>query len=100
MWDNLLRKLRVCLLVSLRLYGKPLGACPISIKSVEKDGNFSVFEWLARDELTMSHKQEEINSLEVACRMSNRAFDPSKPEGDGQNNWKTDSAIMSIRRAW
>ncbi|KAG7337367.1 Rab3 GTPase-activating protein regulatory subunit [Nitzschia inconspicua] len=88
-WDDLLRRLRVCLLVSLRLYGIQLGACPISVKAVDKDGNFSVFEWLARDELTMSHKQDEIASMEIACRISNRAFDPSKEVGDEPTHWKT-----------
>ena len=87
-WDSLLRRLRVCLLVSLRLHGNALGACPISVKAVDKKGNFSPFEWLARDELTMSHKQEEIASLETACRISSRAFDPSKPEGDEPAHWK------------
>jgi len=85
-WDILLRQLRVCLLVSLRLFGSPLGACPISVKNVD---NFSVYEWLARDELTMSHKQPEIASLEIACQISSRAFDPSKPEGDAKSRWKT-----------
>lgn len=88
-WDKLLRQLRVCLLVSLRLHGRPLGACPISVKSMDRRDNFSVFEWLARDELAMSHKQTEISSLEIACQISNRAFDPSKPEGDSKNRWKT-----------
>jgi len=88
-WDVLLRQLRVCLLVSLRLFGNPLGACPMSVKNVDKNGNFSVYEWLARDELTMSHKQPEIASLEIACQISSRAFDPSKPEGDGKTRWKT-----------
>jgi Rab3 GTPase-activating protein regulatory subunit N-terminus len=87
-WDEMLRKLRVCMLVSLRLRGNSLGTCPISIKAVEADGNFSVYQWLAMDELNMSHKQAEILSLEIACRMSNRAFDPSKPEGDDPARWK------------
>jgi hypothetical protein len=87
-WDALLRQLRVCLLVSLRLHGRPLGACPISVKSVDRVDNFSVFEWLARDELAMSHKQAEISSLEIACQISSRAFDPSKQEGDSKNRWK------------
>lgn len=78
----MLRQLRVCLFVSLRLHGFPLGVCPISIKAVEKGDNFSVFEWLAQDELSMSHNNEEIVSLENACRISSHAFDPSKPEGD------------------
>lgn len=81
-WDKLLRKLRVCLFVSLRLHGFPLGACPISIKAVDAGDSFSVFEWLALDELSMSHNNDEIVSLENACRISSHAFDPSKPEGD------------------
>lgn len=81
-WDWLLRKLRVCLLVSLRLHGFQLGACPISIKAVDKGDNFSVYEWLAQDELTMSHNNEEVVSLENACRISSHAFDPSSPAGD------------------
>eukprot|EP00537_Pseudo-nitzschia_pungens_P000260 CAMPEP_0172374306 /NCGR_PEP_ID=MMETSP1060-20121228/55253_1 /TAXON_ID=37318 /ORGANISM="Pseudo-nitzschia pungens, Strain cf. cingulata" /LENGTH=1621 /DNA_ID=CAMNT_0013100911 /DNA_START=108 /DNA_END=4973 /DNA_ORIENTATION=+ len=88
-WDTLLRQLRVCLLVSLRLFGSPLGACPISVKAVDRKDNFSVFEWLARDELAMSHNQGEISSLEIACQISTRAFDPSKREGDGKMHWKT-----------
>jgi len=88
-WDILLRQLRVCLLVSLRLHGRPLGACPISVKAVDRVDNFSVFEWLARDELAMSHKQSEISTLEIACQISSRAFDPSKGEGDRKNRWKT-----------
>uniref|UniRef100_A0A7S4EF62 Uncharacterized protein n=1 Tax=Pseudo-nitzschia australis TaxID=44445 RepID=A0A7S4EF62_9STRA len=88
-WDTLLRQLRVCLLVSLRLFGSPLGACPISVKAVDRKDNFSVFEWLARDELAMSHNQSEITSLEIACQMSSRTFDPSKREGDGKIRWKT-----------
>lgn len=88
-WDTLLRQIRVCLLVSLRLHGRPLGACPISVKSLDKTDNFSVFQWLAQDELAMSHKHAEISSLEIACQISSRAFDPSKPEGDGKSRWKT-----------
>eukprot|EP00536_Pseudo-nitzschia_multiseries_P014988 jgi/Psemu1/320766/estExt_fgenesh1_pm.C_7970006 len=88
-WDTLLRQLRICLLVSLRLFGSPLGACPISVKAVDRTDNFSVFEWLARDELAMSHDQEEISSLEIACQISTRAFDPSKREGDKKIRWKS-----------
>jgi hypothetical protein len=81
-WDDLLRQLRVCLLVSLRLYGVQLGACPLSVEAVENGDSFSVFEWLARDELSMSHKHDEIVTLENACRMSGHSFDPSTAEGD------------------
>lgn len=81
-WDSLLRKLRVCLLVSLRLNGIQLGACPISIKAVDEGDNFSVFEWLAQDELHMSQNNDEIVSLENACKISSHAFDPSTQAGD------------------
>ena len=44
--------------------------------------DFSVFEWLARDELSMSSNHDEIVTLENACRLSSHAFDPSTAEGD------------------
>ena len=81
-WDKLLRRLRVCLLVSLRLHGIRLGVCPVTVQAVEEVGNFSVYEWLAHDELAMSHKNDEIVSLENACRISSHSFDPSTPAGD------------------
>lgn len=87
-WNDLLRKLRVSLLVSLRLNGMNLGAFPITVKNVEADGKFSVYEWLARDELTMSHNHQEIVSLENACRMSGLVFDPSSEAGDNPGRWK------------
>jgi hypothetical protein len=86
-WDTLLRKLRVCLLVAFRLTGAKLQA-PITIAHVEEGDIFSVYEWLARDELSMSHDQEEISLLEKACSISSHAFDPSTPEGDGPTKFK------------
>jgi hypothetical protein len=77
-WKSMLRKLRVCLLVSLRMHGKRLAA-PITVDNVNQDDIFSVYEWLARDELSMSHNHEEITSLEKACSISSYAFDPSLP---------------------
>jgi hypothetical protein len=87
-WNDLLRKLRVCQLVSLRLNGMNLGAFPITVSNVEAKDIFSVYEWLARDELTMSHKQEEIVSLENACKGSSLVFDPSSEAGDHPGRWK------------
>lgn len=86
-WTTLLRKLRVCLLVSLRLNGKRLAA-PITVKDVTQEGLFSVFEWVALDELHMTHNNIEIVSLEKACAMSSYSFDPSLPEGDGPERFK------------
>lgn len=82
-WDSLLRKLRMCLLVSLRLKGKRLGAFPITVRNVDADDIFSIYEWLAHDELEMSHNHEEIVSLEKVCKISSYSFDPSCPDGDG-----------------
>lgn len=86
-WKSMLRKLRVCLLVSLRMHGTRLAA-PISIETVNEANTFSVYEWLARDELSMSHNHEEIASLEKACSISSYAFDPSLPDGDGPSRFK------------
>jgi hypothetical protein len=87
-WNELLRKLRVCLLVSLRLNGVNLGAFPVTVSNVEANDIFSVYEWLARDELTMSHTHEEIVFLENACRVSGLGFDPSSEAGDSPGRWK------------
>jgi hypothetical protein len=95
-WDVLLRKLRVCLLVSLRLRNVRLAA-PISIASIEEEGLFSVFEWLAHDELTMSHKLEELTALEDICKLSSFAFDPSTSDGDGPSRFKQlQNACLSV----
>ena len=56
---------------------------------MEEDGNFSVLQWLAHDELAMSHKQDEIASLENACKISSHAFDPTSEEGDDPDRFKT-----------
>ncbi|CAB9516100.1 Rab3 GTPase-activating protein non-catalytic subunit [Seminavis robusta] len=81
-WDELLRKLRVCLLVSLRLKGVRIGTFPITVQYVDKGDIFSVYEWLAHDELAMSHKHKEITTLEEACKVSGISFDPSTEQGD------------------
>lgn len=86
-WDDMLRRLRLCMLVSFRLKNARLAA-PISIHNVDDESAFSVYEWLALDELSMSHKQEEIVSLELACKMSSLAFDPSTSDGDGPSRFK------------
>eukprot|EP00523_Entomoneis_sp_CCMP467_P004419 CAMPEP_0168749498 /NCGR_PEP_ID=MMETSP0724-20121128/16748_1 /TAXON_ID=265536 /ORGANISM="Amphiprora sp., Strain CCMP467" /LENGTH=1442 /DNA_ID=CAMNT_0008797411 /DNA_START=144 /DNA_END=4472 /DNA_ORIENTATION=- len=80
--DSLLRKLRMCLLVSLRLYGEDLAPFPLSVKSLETETDFSVSKWLALDELSLSQNHEEIVTLEVACGLSNHSFDPMSAEAD------------------
>lgn len=66
----------------MRLHGIRLGAFPISTTNVDAEDIFSVYEWVARDELLMSHKQEEIAMLETACKESGMVFHPSLQEGD------------------
>jgi hypothetical protein len=85
-WTALLRKLRLCLLVTLRLHRIRLPA-PVTISNV-KQGLFSVFEWLAHDELQMTHDHAQIVSLEKACSISSYAFDPSIQDGDGATRFR------------
>jgi hypothetical protein len=104
-WDELLRKIRMCLLLSLRLYGIPLGHFPITIKNIEDGEIFSIYELVARDELACSHRHEEIVSLEKACKNSGFSFDPSTSVGDDPSRWKAlqracmASAISEAERA-
>lgn len=81
-WDAMLRKCRVCLLAALRLNGERLGTMPLSVYNLEVENEFSVYEWLARDELAITHRQEEIVILEGACRMSTYSFDPFSDKAD------------------
>ncbi len=80
-WEELLRKLRVCQMIRLRLYGEVLGAFPITVGNVDK-GKFSIYEWIARDLLKFSHSQKELASLEIASITSTSSFFPSSLEGD------------------
>lgn len=86
-WEVLLRKLRVCLLISLRLYGKPIGPLPITISNVE-EGLFSIYEWIARDLLSFSHNQLEIAAFVIAAKGSVLTFHPSTNYGDEISHWK------------
>lgn len=74
--------------MSLRLKKIPLGPFPITVKNVESPDIFSVYQWVAHDELLLSHKQEEIATLERACAGSGLVFDPCSPAGDNPARWK------------
>ena len=66
-WEILLRRLRVCLLVSLRLSGDvdSLGGFnPLTVSSVSKPDTFSTYAWIAKDELTLSHENQVLVSCE------------------------------------
>jgi len=88
-WDVLLRKLRVCLLVSLRLCRVRISNFPITVDHVEQGDIFSVYEWLAHDELALSHNHKEIITLEEACKVSGFSFDPSTEAGDATARFET-----------
>jgi len=87
-WNVLLRKIRVCLLVDLRLRKVLIEPLPITVANVEEGGIFSIFSWIARDELMVSHQQNEIVALEDACRSSRQAFHPSCSFGDAASKYK------------
>jgi hypothetical protein len=88
-WEELLHKLRVCLLVSLRLAGdvSPMGGVsPMTVKTVSQPDVFSTYAWIARDELSLSHDNQVIMALESACLSSSVAFYPSTVDGDTLSN--------------
>jgi len=86
-WDCLLRKLRVCLLITLRLCGIQLGSFPVTIANIDDGSIFSIYQWVARDELFLSHSHSEILALEESCRVVSHSFDPSSEEGDDPARW-------------
>ena len=86
-WDCLLRKLRVCLLITLRLPGVQLGSFPVTISNIDDGSIFSIYEWVAMDELFLSHNHEKISNLEESCRRSPHSFDPSSEVGDEPARW-------------
>jgi hypothetical protein len=88
-WEELLRKLRVCLLVSLRLSGNlnPVGEfSPMTVSSVSIPDVFSAYSWVAVDELTLSHDNQVIMALESACLSSSESFYPSTSESDSEQH--------------
>ena len=100
-WEDLLRKLRVCLLVSLRLSGNlnPVGEfSPMTVSTVSRPDIFSAFSWVAVDELTLSHDNQVIIALEGACLSSSESFYPSTSEGDsGEHKRKILETCTSIQ---
>ena len=79
----------MCLLFSLRLHGESLGPVPITVSNIEDGTIFSIYQWLARDELYFSHKNEEIVAFEeLFSNNDKRWFDPSTKDGDLLIRWK------------
>lgn len=87
-WDQLLRKLRMLQLVSLRLFEVMSFQYPLTVSNVEAGDVFSVYQWLAKDELLHSHRQDDIVALELSIRMSDKSFNPSTAHGDATSQWK------------
>jgi len=91
-WEEMLRKLRVSLLVSCRLDGdvNPIGMSdPMTIKNVSRLDMFSAYTWIARDELSNSNDDQVTVATEVACLSSSEAFYPSTVDGDTAENKET-----------
>lgn len=65
-----------------------LGSFPVTVEHVDSNDIFSIYEWLARDELISGHKHDSIISLEMACKGSGMVFDPSTSIGDNPSKWK------------
>mmetsp|Transcript_9725 Transcript_9725/g.22119 ORF Transcript_9725/g.22119 Transcript_9725/m.22119 type:complete len:1549 (+) Transcript_9725:198-4844(+) len=85
-WEDNLRKLRVLLLVSIRLAGdvNPTSAAePLTMKTFSKGCSSSVYAWIARDELTLSHDGNVITALESATLSSDEGFYLTSAESDG-----------------
>ncbi len=87
-WKDLLRKIRVCQLISFRLYGINLGALPITVSNIDAGDIFAMHQFIAHDELMLTQNSREIIELELACIASPFAFVPSHEEGDTQDHWK------------
>ena len=77
----------MCLLISLRLDLHSCSAVPLTIAHVDEGDLFSVYEWIARDELTISHSCDTI-FLEEGCKTSLISFDPCSKDGDDSTRWK------------
>jgi hypothetical protein len=77
----------MCLLISLRLGLHSCSAVPLTIAHVEEGDLFSIFEWIARDELTITHSSEILH-LEENCKTSLISFDPCSKDGDDLSRWK------------
>jgi hypothetical protein len=87
-WVGLLRKLRVCLFCSLRLHGIPLGAFPVTVTNVDKGDVFSIYQWIAQDELQIANNNDEIIQLERRFWNERVGFHPSTEAGDLMENIK------------
>ncbi len=91
-WEDLLRKLRVCLLISVRLEGdlSRMGeASHMTVNNVSRPDLFSVYSWIALDELSLSHDNQVILALESACLSNPEAFYPTTVDSDRESNRRT-----------
>ena len=84
----MLRKIRTCLLISLRLCGINIGALPITVSTINAGDTFSIYQFIAHDELSLTHKTMEVVELELACIASPFAFAPSLEEADAISNFQ------------
>ena len=83
-----MRNLRVCLLISLRLYGIQTGALPVTVSHIDAGDIFSIHQFIAHDELAITNDSDKLIALELACFESPVACIPSLADGDDATNWK------------
>jgi hypothetical protein len=87
-WKDLLRNIRLCLLISLCLHGIQTGTLPVTVSHVDEGDVYSIHQLIAYDELAITNDGENIAALELACIESPIAFIPSLVDGDEASNWK------------
>jgi hypothetical protein len=80
-WEKLLRKLRLCIVIRIKLKDARLVA-PVTVANLEEDGLFSIYELIAIDLLSVSRRFDEIASLQAACSGSSFSFDATSEAGD------------------
>ena len=68
------------MLISLRMIYTPCCSFPITLDNIENGDIFSVYEWIAHDELRITHRQDDLISLERICE--------SIKDNDTNGKWK------------
>ena len=78
----------MCLLISLRLDGIQTGALPVTVSHVNAGDIFSIHQFIAHDELSITNDSDKIAALEMACFENPIVCNPSLVDGDEAIDWK------------
>lgn len=87
-WNRILRKLRICLLCSLRLYDVLHGAVTVTVSTLADANLISIYQWIAYDELQIADTDCNITQLEEYILNNPTAFHPFEEAGDSILNVK------------